>query len=150
MVNPISGLPPTLLSNFVQEVSPGKIVKEINGDEPNVAAKSNTPDLLTATEGGIQPKAGQQQSAEQSAATDEQSKNVDYSKLAEIVRTTIGSENVSIEFTKDKETDRMIMQIIDTKTDEIIRQFPPEITLKIAKIVAKLLETTGQVTNAQV
>lgn len=150
MVNPISGLPPTLLSNFVQEVSPGKIAKETGGDEPYVAARSNTPDILAATENNKQPNGIQQKSAEQAAATEEQSKNVDYSKLAEIVRTSMGSENVSIEFKKDKETDMMIMQVVDTKTDEVIRQFPPEITLKIAKIVAKLLETTGQVTNAQV
>ena len=41
------------------------------------------------------------------------------------------------------------MKIIDSKTQEIIRQYPPDITLKIARIVAQTLEQ-GQVTNAKV
>jgi len=34
----------------------------------------------------------------------------------------------------------MIMQVIDSKTNEVIHQFPPEISLKIARIVANTLE----------
>lgn len=152
MVNPISGLPPTLLNNFVQEISQGQTAKEVRGDDPSSAKRTdNTAFNAVAEEKTQQQKSISTLLEEQKAAKEEEkNKSVDYSKLADIVRTTIGSENVSIEFTKDKEADMMIMQVVDSKTKEILKQFPPDITLKIAKIVAKLMETTGQVTNAQV
>jgi uncharacterized FlaG/YvyC family protein len=149
MVNPISGLPPTLLSNFVQEVSPGQIAKNISGEES--AAQTDKSTSVMASDEKNQQKSNTTTAEEQKVIKEEdKNKNADYSKLAEIVKNSLGSENVTIEFTRDKEADMMVMQVIDSKTKEIIKQFPPDITLKIAKIVAKLLETTGQVTNAQV
>ncbi len=151
MVNPITGLPPTLLNNFVQEINQGQTSKDVRSDESSYASRPENSVLASAAEDKMQQKSGSNQLEEPKAAKEEEkNKSVDYSKLADIVRTTLGSENVSIEFTKDKEADMMIMQVVDNKTKEILKQFPPDITLKIAKIVAKLMETTGQVTNAQV
>ena len=73
----------------------------------------------------------------------------DFSDLAAKLRTFLDEENLAIEFSRDKETNKMIMKIIDSETNEIIRQYPPDITLKIARIVAHSLDQ-GQVTNARV
>lgn len=51
----------------------------------------------------------------------------------------LGEENMAIEFTTDKDTKKLIMRLIDNKTNEIIQQFPPEIALKIARIVQSTL-----------
>jgi len=55
-------------------------------------------------------------------------------------------ENLKIEFSKDEETKRMILKLIDKETQEVVHQYPPEITLKIARIVANTLEQ-GSLTN---
>ena len=80
---------------------------------------------------------------------DELDKQPNFSELAAKLRTFLDQENLAIEFSRDKSTKKMIMKIIDSKTQEIIRQYPPDITLKIARIVAQTLEQ-GQVTNAKV
>ncbi len=80
---------------------------------------------------------------------DEAGKVPDFTNLADKIRTFLDDEDLAIEFTRDKETNKMIMKIIDSETNEIIRQYPPDITLKIARIVAKSLEQ-GRVTNATI
>lgn len=77
------------------------------------------------------------------------SNKIDFSELASKIKDALKEENVSIEFSLDQETKRMILKVIDSETDEIIKQFPPEITLKIARIIANALES-GQVANAKV
>jgi flagellar protein FlaG len=58
----------------------------------------------------------------------------------------IKEENLKIEFSQDEETKRMILKLIDKETQEVVQQYPPEITLKIARIVANTLEQ-GSFTN---
>ncbi len=74
----------------------------------------------------------------------------DFSELAEKLQRNFGDENVAFEITIDKETSKMILKLVDTKTDEVIRQFPPEITLKIARMIAAYENSNGQLANAKV
>lgn len=62
------------------------------------------------------------------------------------INETLKSENLEIEFSKDDELDRMILKLIDKETQEVVHQYPPEITLKIARIVANSMEE-GNLTN---
>jgi len=73
-------------------------------------------------------------------------KKPDYSKIADKLKSLVGEESVSFEITKDKETNKMIIKVIDNKTKEVLQQYPPEITLKIARIVARSMES-GILTN---
>jgi flagellar protein FlaG len=59
------------------------------------------------------------------------------------------NNDLSIEFTMDKDINKMIMKLVDENTDETIKQFPPEIAIKIAKIVASTLGN-GQLTDAKI
>lgn len=77
------------------------------------------------------------------------SNKIDFSELASKIKDALKEENVVIEFSLDDDTKRMILKVIDSDTQEIIKQFPPEITLKIARIIANTLES-GQVANAKV
>lgn len=74
----------------------------------------------------------------------------DFSELAEKLQRNFGDENVAFEITIDKETSKMILKLVDTKTDEVIRQFPPEITLKIARMIAAYENSNSQLANAKV
>ncbi len=74
---------------------------------------------------------------------------VNYNELSDKLKTIINSKNLSIEFSRDEATKKMILKIIDLETQEIVRQFPPEITLKIARFVSSTLNS-GNLTNAKV
>jgi len=60
----------------------------------------------------------------------------------------IGDENLSLEFSKDDETKQMIMKLVNGKTNEVVKQFPPEISLKIARILSGT--QSGNLANAKV
>ncbi len=76
-------------------------------------------------------------------------KKIDFDELAKNIKGLLGNDDLSIEFSRDKELNKLILKIIDKKTEELIKQFPPEITLKIARIVASTFGS-GQVTNVKV
>lgn len=76
-------------------------------------------------------------------------KKPDYSKIADKLQSLVGEESVSFEITKDKDTNKMIIKVIDNNTKEVLQQYPPEITLKIARIVASSMES-GILTNAKI
>lgn len=58
-------------------------------------------------------------------------------------------ENLTLEFKKDDDTQKMIMKLIDNETEEVVKQFPAEISLQIARMVSSILERNG-ITNAKV
>ncbi|MGI6369222.1 MAG: flagellar protein FlaG [Ignavibacteria bacterium] len=86
---------------------------------------------------------------EENKNSQEDSPKVTYKKLAEKMESIAKIEGIYFEFVKDEETEEMLMRVIDKETNEIIRQYPSEITLKIAKIINKTLEV-GQITDAKV
>lgn len=61
---------------------------------------------------------------------------ISYEEIGDQLREFLGLNNVSIEFSLDKTSSKMIMKIIDNQTKEIIKQFPPDLSLQIARIVS--------------
>jgi len=45
----------------------------------------------------------------------------------------VDARNRTLQFSKDEETGKTIIRVIDTKTEEVIRQIPPEEFLKMVK-----------------
>jgi flagellar protein FlaG len=76
-------------------------------------------------------------------------KQINYNELAKKLQNMLKNNDLSIEFTMDKDINKMIMKLVDENTDETIKQFPPEIAIKIAKIVASTLGN-GQLTDAKI
>jgi flagellar protein FlaG len=74
---------------------------------------------------------------------------VSYSDLADNIKSLLDLNNVTLKFKVDDVTKKTILQIIDSKTKEVIQQVPPEISLKIARFIAEQLGQ-GQVTNAKI
>ncbi len=74
---------------------------------------------------------------------------VNYTELSNSIKTILNDNKLAIEFTRDKETKEMVMKIINDDTKEVIRQYPAEISLKIARLIASNLES-GNITNAVV
>ena len=69
--------------------------------------------------------------------------------LRQRFRNIIRDNQIAIEFAIDNDSKKMIMKIIDEETQEIVKQFPSEISLQIAKLLTKSLDS-GQITNAKV
>lgn len=70
-----------------------------------------------------------------SATMQEQVKNA-VEKVNEVVQKM--AHGSSVEFSVDKDTNSNVIKVIDTKTDEVIRQFPSEEVLNIAKVLDRL------------
>ena len=73
----------------------------------------------------------------------------DISLFEEKLNTIVAEDDLSMKFSIDQETKKMILKVYDNETKEIVQQFPPEITLKIARIVARTLEQDN-LTDAKV
>lgn len=81
---------------------------------------------------------------------DENTKNqVNYSKFESEVKSFLKENGLSIEFAIDDSTKKMVMKLIDENTKEVVKQFPSDISLHIARILSSTLET-GNITNARV
>jgi len=75
-----------------------------------------------------------------------ENKGVNFNELASKLQDMLDSDNVALEFSLDDTTKKMILKIVDKETKEVVRQYPPEIALKIARIVSEI----GQFANAKV
>jgi flagellar protein FlaG len=60
----------------------------------------------------------------------------------------VGDKNLALEFSKDDETQKMVMKLVNGETKEVVKQFPPEISLKIARILSQ--SQSGNLANAKV
>ena len=78
--------------------------------------------------------------SENSLKSDEFEKSFDLEKLERGIKTIFNDENLAINFAKDDDTQKMILKIINQETDEVIRQYPPETSLRIARMVSELID----------
>jgi flagellar protein FlaG len=72
----------------------------------------------------------------------------DFSFIAERLQNML-QDDTSVQFSIDEKTKRIILQVVDNKTNEVIRQLPPEESLKIAQYITGKLEQ-GKVTDAKI
>ena len=139
MVNPMQGIS-TLVTASVENIKfKDKVQKEEN--KPNITTKvlTNTADKYS----------GQGPESPKSNSVLAEAKIVDYSQLSKKLQEIIGASNTYFEFSLDEETKKLIIKVVNQETKEVVQQYPPEVALKIAKIVAQKLDA-GQLTNAVV
>ena len=75
--------------------------------------------------------------------------NVDYNKFENEVKNFLEQNNLAIEFSIDSDSKKMVMKLIDEETKEVIKQFPSELSFKIARMLSASLEA-GNITDAVV
>jgi uncharacterized FlaG/YvyC family protein len=127
MITEIQGLPPIVIQDFPELQN--NVKKEIQ-------------DTL------YQQMESTEQVSKSKSKNFEKQKIADFSGLSEKAMQVIKDSDVSVEFSLDQDTKKMIMKLINSETKEVIHQYPHDIALKIARIVANTLET-GNVTNAK-
>lgn len=74
---------------------------------------------------------------------------VSFDELANTLKEILNEQNLTLEFKLDEDTNKMVLKIIDSQSNEVIRQIPPEIALRISKLVAEILGN-GQVADAKI
>lgn len=102
-------------------------LKETKGDIPakqadTSTAKAEPTPLATAP-------------ADQSGQQSQQEK---LSKAIEKLNDFVSGASSDLVFSADKDTDQMVVKVIDNQTKNVIRQFPSEEALQIAKALDKL------------
>jgi len=102
----------------------------------------------------VQNERAQQQIEDSRDRNDKRDNKVnDFSSLEEALRDDIrdlfNEKNVALKFSLDNDTKQLILSLIDSNSNEIIRQIPSELALKILKFFNSKLES-GQVTDAKV
>lgn len=119
-------------------------LKESTGEASN-AERAKSPEKADKEKKTISEKTQElQKKKAENAFSDEELRSFE-----DKINETLKDENLEIEFSKDEETDRMILKLIDKETQEVVHQYPPEITLKIARIVANSMDE-GNITNIKV
>lgn len=60
------------------------------------------------------------------------------SKRLENIRSVLADHSISLKFSTDSTTNSLVVELVDEKTGEAIRQFPSEVSLKLAANFIKL------------
>ncbi|MGE5480138.1 MAG: flagellar protein FlaG [Chloroflexota bacterium] len=133
MISALTGLPPITINrqDGVSDDSSKNAGPQFSGSDSRAAAKPDKP------------------KGETSADKDER-KGANYEHLAKKISQALNKNNdLAIEFRLDEESNKMIMRIINSQTREVVEQYPPEVSLKVARLVSNLLGN-GSVTDAVV
>lgn len=135
MITSINGLPPNEnIERFkeLQNAATGKSNETKISNEKKVTLEK-TGKLAQSEKGSNSP----------------QDVQINFREISQKLESMLDEDNRSIQFSLDKESKKMIMKVIDSETNEVIQQFPPEISLKIARIVAASMDNF-RVTNAKI
>lgn len=62
------------------------------------------------------------------------------------LQSALAEHNISLDFSRDSETNQLVVKLVDNKTGEAIQQFPSEVSLKLTATFAKL---QGQFVDGQ-
>lgn len=116
----------------VESMNASNVAATVQTSATQQAAKPDTAAAINEQVKQQKATSEQVQSAQEMTAEDVQAV-VD--KLNEFMHN--GQRNLS--FSVDKETEDMVVKVMDTQTNEVIRQFPSEETLKLAKHLEGML-----------
>ena len=101
---------------------------------PAIAAKESPP---------VHAGAGQAAGTAASTGIDAPAQQVEQASAAQIetavreINTSLQSRSISLRFEVDKDTDKLIVKVVDAANGEVIRQIPNEEVVRIAKVMGK-------------
>ena len=101
---------------------------------------SQPPDVPEVSLQVQEGKDGEVQPRQQKVASpQEKAKSLDLEKIGEELNRCIRMFNTHLAFEIDRPSNRIIIKIVDTETEEVIRQIPPEELLRIMHYMDELL-----------
>jgi len=109
-----------------QAHSPGQDPSS-TGQSGNIAAQDKT----ARTEDFAQQQIRQEQQEGQQEREERQRQDLEELKAA--TNEFLAQFNVQIDFTKDRDYETLVCQVKELQSEEVIRQIPPEVMLRVAK-----------------
>ncbi len=66
--------------------------------------------------------------------------NIDFVQKENLskLETVLAENNISLNFSRDEQSDQLVVKLVDNTTGEEIRQFPNEVSLKLSALFVKL------------
>ena len=109
--------------------------ESINSSFDNLLSNMNNRDLTI--------EVSKQDNKVEKEKSDEFLKSFDSEKIEAEITKLLEDESLESKFSTDEDTDKLILKIIDKETDEVVRQYPSEETLKIVRIVIIMIENNS-------
>ncbi len=81
-------------------------------------------------------------------ATRKNPAKADITKLSDNLQQIFNEPDTALRFSIDKDTKKIILKIINSKTNEVVLQIPTEVAVKISHFIANTLEQQGKVTDS--
>lgn len=135
MISAVTGLPAIIIEGM-----------NITDNEIDNSNKPKNNEQVTASKSN-ELNAGE--NLKKATQKEEKGKKVSYEEFQKKLQESLKESNLMIEFSKDNELNKMIIKMVDINTKEIIRQIPPDVALKVARIVSQTFGT-GQIADAKV
>lgn len=110
-------------------------IQSVNGTVPNsvVAPRQSTPESASATPDAPLAEAAIATQQVPPPAKDVQASRQQLDEAVKAVNDFVKSVNNSLQFSVDDDTGKTVVKVIDSVTKEVIKQFPSEEMLAIAK-----------------
>lgn len=135
MITAVQGMPPMVVTGTDAAKSEAQ-------QEANVQQRISSTATEAAASEARKSSTSQQNNTETSA--------INFSELNDKLQDFV-NDNTFAKFSIDDATRRFVVQFIDKSTDEVVRQLPPEESLKIAQLIASQLDKMqGNLTDAKV
>ena len=137
--------------NSVDNIPPITLIDAGNTKTGDQAQKLQTNTNKTVTANSVVSAAASKSEIQSNSTNMQVNKQnkVDYNELAGKIKALFGGNDLEVHFSYDNSSRSMIMKLVNSKTNEVVNQYPPEVTLEIAKIVSSIVDQ-GHVTNAKV
>lgn len=132
---PIVSLPQQSATQMVRDVTPPPTVRPsetetIPRQSKQIRGTENQPPQNESQSAGVQ------QAPERLSNAPLDQRAVE--EAVQKVQKTVSALNSALQFQIDKDTDKLVIKIVDTNTKEVIKQIPPQEILEIAKALDKL------------
>ncbi|MGB5106247.1 MAG: flagellar protein FlaG [Candidatus Zixiibacteriota bacterium] len=125
-MNPSAGLTDVRIADFQTKAAP----TQPEATPPNMESRVTNP---VATNEGKQAE----QAANQSGSQEHQKEQLD--KMVQEINREYASRNISLKFSIDTDTGSLVIKVMDTTSDKVIRQIPPDVVLSIRQRMRSLL-----------
>ncbi len=125
-MNPSAGLTDVRVGDYRTTVTP----TQPETTPPNMESRVTNP---VVTNDGKQAE----QAAVQSSTSEHQRDMLE--KMVEEINREYASRNISLKFSVDSDTGSLIIRVMDTTNDKVIRQIPPDVVLSIRQRMRSLL-----------
>ena len=76
--------------------------------------------------------------------------NPDFNKLSESLQDIFNTPDTALRFSIDNDTNKIILKIVNSATNEVVQQIPSELALQLSKFIASTLEQQGHVTDSTI